>query len=58
MQQAFTPSVFWAFEVVAESDGRVLVDATEQLTGVELADLVCGRPKQGFTLPITRWSQA
>jgi asparagine synthase (glutamine-hydrolysing) len=37
---------------------RLLVDATEALTGVKLADLVCDRPKQGFSLPIARWSAA
>jgi hypothetical protein len=29
VEEAFTPSVYWGFEVVAETDGRVLVDATE-----------------------------
>jgi hypothetical protein len=29
VQEAFTPSVFWAFDIAAESDGRVFVDATD-----------------------------
>lgn len=29
VEEAFTPSVFWGFEVEAETGGRVLVDATE-----------------------------
>jgi hypothetical protein len=29
VEEAFTPSVYWGFEVEAETDGRVLVDATE-----------------------------
>ncbi len=28
VRDAFAPSVYWGFDVVAESDGRVLVDAT------------------------------
>ena len=28
VQEAFTPSVYWGFEVEAEADGRVLVDGT------------------------------
>jgi hypothetical protein len=29
VEEAFTPSVYWGFEVEAETDGRVLVDATD-----------------------------
>jgi len=29
VKDAFAPSVHWGFDIVAESDGRVLVDATE-----------------------------
>lgn len=29
VRDAFAPSVHWGFDIVAESDGRVLVDATE-----------------------------
>ena len=28
VEEAFTPSIYWGFEIVAEEDGRVLVDAT------------------------------
>ncbi|MCG6921094.1 MAG: zinc-dependent metalloprotease [Acidobacteria bacterium] len=29
VEEAFTPSVYWGFEVAAETDGRLLVDATD-----------------------------
>jgi hypothetical protein len=29
VEEAFTPSVLWGFEIEAETDGRVLLDATE-----------------------------
>jgi len=29
VEEAFTPSVYWGFDIEAQSDGRVLVDATD-----------------------------
>lgn len=56
VRDAFAPSVHWGFDVAAETEGRVLVDATEfflrDARGV--VDQIAGRGQGNFTLDASR----
>lgn len=56
VEAAFTPSIYWGFEIVAESDGRVLVDATDFfIRDAHWAARRIARAEQGeFTLDKSR----
>ncbi len=65
VEEAFTPSVFWGFEVEAESDGRVLVDATDfflrdthrasqRINQADEGDFALDASRSVFHLPRTR----
>ena len=56
VRDAFAPSVHWGFDVVAETDGRVLVDATafflRDARGV--IEQIAGRGQGSFELDLSR----
>ena len=65
VQDAFAPSVHWGFDIVAETDGRVLVDATpfflrdargivQQLAGRGQGRFQLDRSRSAMHLPATR----
>jgi hypothetical protein len=56
VQDAFAPSVHWGFDIVAESDGRVLVDATDFFLrdARNVVGQIEGRQQGSFTLDRSR----
>src|SRR6185436_8649610 len=54
VEEAFAQSIIWGFQIAAESDGRVLVDATDFL--IRDAHGVAGRLGAGYRLDRTRSS--
>jgi len=65
VKDAFAPSVQWGFDIVAESDGRVLVDATpfflrdargvvQQLAGTRQGRYQLDKSRSAIYLPVTR----
>ncbi len=65
VEEAFTPSIYWGFEIAAETEGRVLVDATSfflrdahgaarQIARAEQGEFELDPSRSVFHLPQTR----
>ena len=56
VQDSFAPSVLWGFDIVAETEGRVLVDASDFFLrdARDVTGTIANRGQGHFTLDVNR----